>query len=44
MLAADWSSLTLAGAFVVGAVAATVAVLRLLRILEHRPRDRDRDR
>lgn len=29
--AVDWSSLTVAGAFVLGAVVATVAVLRLVR-------------
>jgi hypothetical protein len=37
-LAVEWTSLTVASAFVLGAVAATIAVLRLLRILEHRDR------
>ena len=36
MFGTDWSNLTVAGSFIVGAVAATIAVLRLLRILEHR--------
>lgn len=33
MLAADWSNLTVASAFVVGAVLGTVATIRLTRAL-----------
>jgi hypothetical protein len=36
VLGADWANLTVAGAFIAGAIAATIAVLRLLKILEHR--------
>lgn len=46
--AVDWSNLTVAGAFVVGAILATVATLRLLRsvlgIVERDPELHRRDR
>jgi hypothetical protein len=38
VLGVEWSNLGYAGAFIVGAIAATIAVLRLLRILEGRDR------
>ena len=43
MLAAtDWTNAQLAGAFVIGAVAATVATVRIMRyLLEYLRRERD---
>jgi hypothetical protein len=37
----DWSSLTVAGAFIIGAVAGTIATIRLTRyLLDYLKRDR----
>jgi hypothetical protein len=34
----EWASLTVAGAFIAGTIVAAIALLRLLKILEHRDR------
>ena len=41
--ATDWSNLTIAGAFVVGAIAGTVATIRVLRSLLEYLRNERRD-
>lgn len=45
MFAADWSNLTVAGAFIVGAIAGAVATARVIRLaIDWLRRDRDAER